>query len=141
MQFAMGQPNPRTEDPRLVRGGGCYADDVNLDGQLWGAVLRSPHAHAAIDGIDCSEACAGSGVRLVLTAADLEAEGIGSLPFVGAVTNRDGSPIAAISHPVLATGRVRHVGEPVVFVVAESREAARDACEAVHVLERAEPLG
>ena len=133
MQFAIGQPNPRTEDPRLVKGGGLYADDVNLDGQLWGAVLRSPHAHAAIAGIDCSEARRGPGVRLVLTNADLEAEGIGSLPFTGAVTNRDGSPIAAIPHPVLAAGRVRHVGEPVVFVVAESREAARDACEAVHV--------
>ena len=133
MQFAMGQPNPRTEDPRLVTGGGRYADDENLDGQLWGAVLRSPHAHASIASIDCRDARSTPGVRLVLTAADLEAEGIGSLPFAGAVTNRDGSPIAAIPHPVLATGRVRHVGEPVVFVVAESRETARDACEAVQV--------
>ena len=82
-----------------MTGGGRYADDVNLDGQLWSSVLRSPHAHAAIAGIDCGEARATPGVHLVLTATDLEAEGIGSLPFAGAVTNRDGSPIAAIPPP------------------------------------------
>ena len=133
MQFGIGQPNLRTEDPRLVRGLGRYADDVNLSGQLWGVALRSPHAHATIAGIDCAAARHAPGARLVLTAVDLEAECIGSIPFMGGLANRNGSSLPPIPHPVLAADRVRHVGEPVAFVVAESHSAAHDASELIDV--------
>ena len=133
MRFGVGQPNPRTEDPRLVRGLGRYADDANLPGQCHGAVVRSHHAHADVVGVDVSAAADAPGVRLALTAADLEAEGIGDLPTVGGLKNRDGSPLAHIPHPVLASDRVRYVGEPVAFVVAETAPEARDAAELVAV--------
>ncbi len=133
MRFGVGQPNPRTEDPRLVRGLGRYADDVSLPGQYYGVAVRSPHAHAGIGGIDTRAAASAPGVRLVLTAADLEAEGIGALPVAGGLKNRDGSPLADIPHPVLPADRVRHVGEPVAFVVAETAAGARDAADLVAV--------
>ena len=84
MRFGIGQPVPRTEDPRLVRGLGRYADDAALPGQLHAFALRSPHAHADIAGIDAAAARAAPGVRLVLTAADLDREGIGPMPVIGA---------------------------------------------------------
>ncbi len=133
MQFGIGQPVPRTEDSRLVRGLGRYADDVNLAGQLWGFALRSPHAHADIVRLGCAAARRHPGVHLVLTAADLEASDIGAMPFTAGVVSRDGTPVAPVPRPVLAGPRVRHVGEPVAFVVAESASAARDAGESIEV--------
>ena len=127
MQFAIGQPMPRTEDPRLVTGRGRFTDDVVLPGQLYGHVLRSPYAHADVAGIDADEARRAPGVVAVYTVEDLDRAGIGDLPVLVRPRNRDGSDLFCPPRPVLARGRVRHVGEPVAFVVAQSHMAARDA--------------
>jgi carbon-monoxide dehydrogenase large subunit len=133
MQFGIGQPNPRTEDPKLVRGLGRYADDVSVAGQAYGFALRSPYAHADITRVEVAAARAAPGVIGVLTAADLMEEGIGDLPVMGKVANGDGSAMPDVPHPVLAGDRVRHVGEPVAFVVAETYLAARDAAELIEI--------
>ncbi len=130
--IAIGQALPRTEDARLLRGLGRYTDDIDLPGQAYGAVLRSPHAHADIGAIDAGPARRAPGVLCVLTAADDDIASLGAIPF-NPIDNRDGTPMARIPRPVLAGARVRHVGEPVAFVVAESAAAARDACELVAV--------
>ncbi len=133
MQFGIGQANPRTEDPKLVRGLGRYADDVSVAGQVYGCALRSPHAHAEITGIEITDALAAPGVIGILTARDLAKERLGDLPVMGKVGNSDGTEMADVPHPVLARERVRHVGEPVAFVVAERYAAARDAAGLIEV--------
>src|SRR5438477_3680601 len=90
-QFALGQPVPRFEDPRLLRGGGRYVDDMVLPRMVFGHVLRSPHAHARIVSIDTSAAAA-AGVLAVLTGADWQASGWGDLPVPGGLKRADGSP-------------------------------------------------
>ncbi len=132
-KFGLAQPVRRVEDPRLLLGQGRYTDDIQLPGMLYGVVLRSPHAAAAITSIDTAAAAALPGVRAIYTGADLAADGIGPLPCAVPLTNRDGSAMAAPPHPALAEGRVRHVGDPVAFIVADSVKAARDAAEAVVV--------
>ena len=132
-KFGLAQPVRRVEDPRLLKGAGRYTDDIVLPGMLFGIVLRSPHAAAAITRLETAAAAAMPGVAGVYTAADLAADGVGPLPCAALVQNRDGSPQAAPPHPVLAEGAVRHVGDPVAFIVAESMTQARDAAEAVEV--------
>ncbi len=132
-KFGVAQPVRRVEDPRLLKGAGRYTDDIVLPGMLFGIVLRSPHAAATIGAIDTTVAAALPGVRAVYTAADLNAAGIGGLPCAAPVKNRDGSAMAAPPHPVLADGAVRHVGDPVAFVVAETPQQARDAADAIAV--------
>jgi aerobic carbon-monoxide dehydrogenase large subunit len=132
-KFGLAQPVRRVEDPRLLKGDGRYTDDIVLPGMLFGVVLRSPHAAAKIAEIDTSAAKALPGVLGVYTGADLEADHIGGLPCAALVNNRDGSPQAAPPHPVLAQGAVRHVGDPVAFIVAETPRQARDAAEAILV--------
>jgi carbon-monoxide dehydrogenase large subunit len=132
-KFGLAQPVRRVEDPRLLLGHGRYTDDIRLPGMLYGVVLRSPHAAATITSIDTAAAAALPGVAAVYTGADLSADGIGPLPCAVALVNRDGSAMATPPHPVLAQGAVRHVGDPVAFVVADSVKAARDAAEAVVV--------
>ena len=132
-KFGVAQPVRRVEDPRLLLGEGRYTDDIMLDREAVGVVLRSPHAAARIGAIDVAAARALPGVLAVYTAADLAADGIGGLPCAIPLNNRDGSPRADVPHPVLAEGLVRHVGDPVAFIVAETHQAARDAAEAVMV--------
>ncbi len=132
-KFGLAQPVRRVEDPRLLKGDGRYTDDITLPGMLWGAVLRSPHAAATLGAIDTAAALALPGVVAVYTGADLLADGIGGLPCAIPLKNRDGSPRFDPPHPVLAQGAVRHVGDPVAFVVAETQKAARDGAEAVDV--------
>ncbi|HVZ09978.1 xanthine dehydrogenase family protein molybdopterin-binding subunit [Rhodopila sp.] len=132
-KFGLAQPVRRVEDPRLLKGSGRYTDDIVLPGMLFGVVLRSPHAAAKITGIDTAAAKAVPGVRGVYTGADLDADKIGPLPCAALVNNRDGSPQAAPPHPVLARDAVRHVGDPVAFVVADTPRQARDAAEAILV--------
>jgi carbon-monoxide dehydrogenase large subunit len=132
-KFGVAQSVRRVEDPRLLKGNGSYTDDISLPGTLHGVVLRSPHAAARIGGIDAAAATALPGVLAVYTGADLAADGIGGLPCAALVKNRDGSSQANPGHPVLAQGAVRHVGDPVAFIVAETAKAARDAAEAVLV--------
>jgi len=132
-QFGIAQPVRRVEDSRLLRGAGRYTDDISAPGMLHAIVLRSPHAAARIIGIDTSAAKSLPGVRAIYTAADLNADGIGPLPCAVPMTNRDGSAAPLPLHPVLADGAVRHVGDPVAFVVAETIAAGRDAAEAILV--------
>ncbi len=132
-KFGLAQPVRRVEDPRLLKGDGRYTDDIVLPGMLWAAVLRSPHAAARLGAIDTAEAAALPGVVAIYTHADLAADGIGGLPCAIPLKNRDGSPRFDPPHPVLAEGAVRHVGDPVAFVVAETQKAARDGAEAITV--------
>jgi len=132
-KFGLAQPVRRVEDPRLLLGNGRYTDDIVLPGLLHGVVLRSPHAAARINEVDTAAAASLPGVKAIFTAADLSADGIGPLPCAAPVQNRDGSQQAMPPHPVLADGTVRHVGDPVAFIVADSVKAARDAAEQVTV--------
>ncbi len=132
-KFGLAQPVRRVEDPRLLKGNGRYTDDISLPGMLWAAVLRSPHAAAKLGAIDTAPALAVPGVVAVYTGADLAADGIGGLPCAIPLKNRDGSPRFDPPHPVLAQDAVRHVGDPVAFIVAETQKAARDGAEAVSV--------
>jgi carbon-monoxide dehydrogenase large subunit len=132
-EFAIGQGVPRFEDPRLVQGRGRYIDDVVYPGMAFGVVLRSPHGHAKIKSIDTTAARAAPGVLTVITAADWKQAGFGELPSHGGLKRRDGSPMYKASYPVLAQDRVRWVGDPVAFVVAQSAAQAADAAELVEV--------
>jgi carbon-monoxide dehydrogenase large subunit len=132
-KFAVGQSVRRVEDPRLLRGFGRYADDVNLPHQAYAVVVRSPHAHAAIRSIDTTAARSAPGVLAVLTGADLEADGLGDLPTDKSRKRRDGSSALATPRPALVRDRVRHVGDPAVLVVAQTIEQAVDAAELVTV--------
>ena len=137
-KYGIGQPVPRTEDPRLITGRGVYTDDIDLPGQAIGHVLRSPHAHGEIRRIDTAEAEAAPGVLAVYTGADMDAAGYGSLPCMMPLMGRDGRPLVVVRHRPLAVGRVRHVGEAVALVVAETRTQAMDAAELIEL--QIEPL-
>ena len=127
-KFGVGQPAPRAEDPRLLQGRGRYTDDINLPGQAYCAVVRSPYAHGVIRGIDLSDAKGMPGVLGAWAAADLA--GYGPLKCVLQFNNRDGSPMRKPPRPALAADRVRFVGDPVAFVVAETAAQAKEAAEA-----------
>jgi carbon-monoxide dehydrogenase large subunit len=131
MQFGIGQPVKRQEDPILVRGEGRYTDDVSLPGQVYAAFARSPHAHGILKGVDTKAARDMPGVLAVYSAADLAPMNYGPLKCVMNFTNRDGSPMAKPVRNALATGKVRFVGDPVAVVIAETALQARDAAEAV----------
>jgi len=133
MKFGIGQAVTRLEDRRLLTGGGRYTDDVRAEGAAAAYVLRSPHAHAAIRRLDVTAARTAPGVLLVLTHADVAADGLGDVPCLVPLQNRDGSARADVPHPVLADGRVRHVGDPVALVVAATLAEARDAAELIEV--------
>jgi len=132
-EFAIGQGVSRFEDPRLVRGGGRYVDDIKLPGMAHGVVLRSQHAHAKIRLLDTAKAKAAPGVLCVLSAADVKAAGYGDLPVPGGLNRRDGSPQYKPRYPILAEDRVRWVGDYVAFVVAETVPQALDAAELISV--------
>ncbi|WP_198375369.1 xanthine dehydrogenase family protein molybdopterin-binding subunit [Neoroseomonas rubea] len=132
-KFGLSQSIRRVEDPRLLKGDGRYTADIAVAGQAQGVVLRSPHAHARIASISTTAAAAMPGVLGVYTAADLKAEGIGPLPCLIPLKSVDGTPVSATPRPALAEDMVRHVGDPVAFVVAETAAAARDAAEAIDV--------
>ena len=123
----------RKEDQRFVRGKGSYVADMVRPGMAFGVFVRSPHAHARIVSIATADAAAMPGVALVLTGADLAAAGVGGLPCGWGIKGTDGEPMKEPPHPPLAFGKVRHVGDPVAFVVAESLAQARDAAEAIAV--------
>ena len=126
-----GRSRQRLEDERFLRGRGRFVDDIPQPGEAIGHVLRSPVAHAVIATLDVEAAFRHPGVLAVLTARDLAQDGIGPLPCVAAVATID--PLYVPPRPALADGRVRHVGDPVAFVVAESHEAAVEASELIVV--------
>lgn len=130
-QFGIGQPVPRSEDPTLVRGLGRYTDDLQLPRQVYAAIVRSPHAHGIIRGIDAEAARAMPGVLAIYTADDLK--DYGPLKCGLPLKSRDGSPIRQVPRPALAADRVRWVGDPIACVVAETAWQAKDAAEAVSV--------
>src|SRR5215831_1514774 len=132
-EFALGQPVPRFEDPRLLRGGGRYVDDMVLPRMVFGHVLRSPHAHARIRAIDTAQAKGAPGVLAVLTGADWQSSGWRDLPSAAGNRRRDGSPAHRPRFPALVEDRVRWVGDYVAFVVAETRHQAADSAELIQV--------
>ncbi|MSQ18149.1 MAG: xanthine dehydrogenase family protein molybdopterin-binding subunit [Betaproteobacteria bacterium] len=132
-QFGIGQSVSRFEDPRLLRGDGRFVNDVNLAGQAYGVVLRSPHAHARILSIDTTAAVASPGTIAVYTADDYNQDKLGGPKVTFPRKRPDGSPIFAPERPVLVKDRVRYVGDPVAFVVAETPSQARDAAELINV--------
>ena len=132
-KFGLAQSVRRVEDPRLLKGSGRYTDDIQLPGTLHGVVLRSPHASARIVALETASALDVPGVLAVYTGEDLEKDGIGGMPCAIPLKNRDGTPRADVPHPALAVGAVRHVGDPVAFIVAETGQAARDAAEQILV--------
>src|SRR5438128_471329 len=136
---SIGTPVRRREDYRFLTGQGTYTDDINRPGQLYAFILRSPHANARISGIDAGGAKSAPGVVAVYTGADMAADGIGGLPCGWLINSKDGSPMKEPPHPVLADGRVRHVGDPVAVVIAESLGQARDAAEQIAVDYAVEP--
>jgi carbon-monoxide dehydrogenase large subunit len=133
MKFGIGQPVRRHEDLRLITGRGRYTDDVTLPRMTHAVVLRSALAHGHIKRIDAAGARRMPGVLFAATGDDIRADGLGDLPCVTPLVNRDGTPRHDTPRPVLAVGKVRHVGQPVAFVVAETLAAARDAAEAIDV--------
>ena len=118
MQFGINQSVPRTEDPRLLVGGGCYADDFNFDHQCHAVMVRSPHAHADILSIDASAALEQPGVLAVLTGEDYAADGLGFINGPSPHKRADGSPMVRPPRPALSSDRARYVGQPVAVVIA-----------------------
>ena len=124
----------RLEDRRFITGAGIFIDDMNLPGQAYAAILRSSRAHAKINAIDTSKAREAPGVLLVVTGKEWTAAGHGPIPTKSTVrTKRDGSPFNEPKHHCLAVEAVRHVGEPVVLLVAETKAQAEEALELIDV--------
>jgi len=130
-RFGASRSQKRLEDDRLLVGKGLFSDDRVLPRQAWLVVVRSPHAHAKIKGFDFSEIR--KGVVAAWSMADLRADGVKHIPFPALFKRADGSPMEAPARTPLAEGKVFYVGQPVVAIVAETREAAQDAAEAVVV--------
>jgi carbon-monoxide dehydrogenase large subunit len=129
----LGASVKRKEDIRFITGKGRYVDDINRPGQTHAYFVRSPHAHATIDSIDISQAAASPGVVAIFTGDDIAADKVGGLICGWMIHSKDGSPMKAGAHPVLAHGKVRYVGDHVAVVIAETFAQARDAGEKVVV--------
>jgi carbon-monoxide dehydrogenase large subunit len=123
----------RKEDARFLSGRGTYTDDINRPGQLYAYIRRSDRPHAKLDRIDTTAAAASPGVVAVFTGADMQADNVGGLPCGWLIHNKDGSPMAEPPHPVLAIGKVRHVGDPIAVVIAETKQQAKDAAEKLDI--------
>ncbi|KQW38078.1 carbon monoxide dehydrogenase [Rhizobacter sp. Root404] len=129
----IGQSVKRREDARFLTGAGQYTDDVVMHGQTYAAFLRSPHAHARIKSINLDAARKAPGVVRIFTGQDLADAKVGGLPCGWLIHSKDGAPMKEPPHPVLAQGKVRHVGDQVAMVVAETLLQAKDACELIEV--------
>jgi len=133
MKFGVGQPVRRFEDPALITGTGRYTDDIEIENMAHAALVRAQFAHATVRRIDTTAAREMPGVLLVLTGSDVHADGLGDLPCSVPLNNRDGSSRFDTPRPVLAIDKVRHVGQPVALVVAETLLQAQDAADAVKI--------
>src|SRR4029450_4775396 len=140
-EFGIGQSVKRFEDVRLLTGRGRYQGDVNLPGQVHMVVLRSPHPHARIRGIDARAASVAHGVVAVLTGADLTKDKLGPMRRNLKRRRPDGSPMFTSPHLGLSPERVRYIGDPVALVIAETLALAKDAAELVEVDYEALPAG
>lgn len=132
-ETGIGKSVKRREDERFLRGQGRYTDDLRFHGETYAYFLRSPHAHARIRSIDSSAAAAAPGVLAVFTGEDLKADNVGSLPCGWLITDVNGEPMREPPHPPLAQEKVRHVGDQVAVVIAESYAQAKDAAELIAV--------
>jgi carbon-monoxide dehydrogenase large subunit len=133
MKFGVGQPVRRFEDPALITGAGRYTDDMKIENMAHAVVVRAQVAHANVRGIDTTAARGMPGVLLVLTGSDVNADGLGDIPCSVPLNSRDGSSRFDTPRPVLAIGKVRHVGQPVALVVAKTLLQAQDAAGAVEI--------
>src|SRR5205823_2728365 len=131
--FGAARSQKRLEDDRLLAGKGLFSDDREFPNQAWLVLLRSPYAHARIASIDLSSAKSAAGVIAAWSMADLRAEGVGHIPFPPLFKRADGSPMAAPPRTPLAEGTVFYVGQPVVAVVAQTRQQAQDAIDLAQV--------
>ena len=132
--FGVNRPVARTEDPRLLTGGGRYIDDVNLPNQVYGYLLRSPHAHARIKTIDIAAAKKAPGVLEIITGADWVAAGFGNMPYIAnPMPGFDPKAMVQAIHRPLATDKARYVGDGIAYIVAETRAQAKDAAELIEV--------
>ncbi len=129
----IGASVKRKEDHRFLSGRGNYTDDMNRPGQLYAVLRRSDRPHARLLSVDTAAAAAAPGVVAIFTGADLDADGVGGVPCGWQIHNKDGSPMAEPKHPVLAVGKVRHVGDPVAVVIAETRQQAKNAAEMIEI--------
>ena len=132
-RYAIGQPMSQVEAPRLLTGRGRYTDDVTLPRQAYAVFLRSPHAHAEIKSMDSSAAAEMPGVIAILTGQDWASDGLGNLPGNAPPKRRDGSPGYRPPRPAITRDRVRHVGQIVAMVIAESVALGKDAAEAIEI--------
>ena len=133
MKFAVGQPVTRIEDIRLITGKGNFTDDQKLPNMAHGVFTRSPYAHAKIISINIDEAKKMPGVIDIFTGDRLQEEGLSHMSVIDFLQNKDGSPMNASKRPILAVGKVRHVGDPVAFIVAETTNQALDASEFIEI--------
>src|ERR1051325_2565542 len=129
----IGARVPRQEDYRFLTGSGQYTDDVALPGQTYAAFVRSPHAHAVVRSVKTDKAKRAPGVIAVYTGADLAAAKVGGLPCGWLITDVNGQPMKEPPYPAPAQGKVRHVGQRVAVVIAETAAQARDAAELIEV--------
>ena len=132
-QFGVGQAVRRKEDLRLLTGGGRYLDDINVPGQAYAYILRSPHAHAKILSIDTAEAKKSAGVVAILTGKDVLADKLGGVPCLAKMPSKDGKAMVDPGRPLLVADRVRFVGDYVALVIAETYKQAKDAAEQIVV--------
>src|SRR5262252_1618322 len=129
----IGLPLRRREDRRFLTGRGRYVHDIVLPRQLHAVFLRSPHAHAEIVAIEKAEALASPGVAAIFTAEDVNADKLNGVPCAWGIVGKDGKPMMEPPHPLLAHGKVRHVGDAVAMIIADGVEAARNAAERISV--------
>ncbi len=132
-QEGIGAAVRRKEDKRFITGKGNYTDDIERPNQTYAYFLRSPVAHANIKSLDIAPAQAAPGVVAVFTGQDLVEAGVGGLPCGWGVNNKDGTPMAEPAHPPICADRVRHVGDQVAVVIAETYTQAKDAAELIEV--------
>ena len=133
MKFAVGQPVPRSDDQRLIKGEGSYTTDIDLPQQAYGVFVRSTHAHGIIRGINTHGARKMPGVLAIYTSADLVAANYGGLDCILNLQNRDGTPMRKAPRLALTPDRVRFVGDPAAFVVAKTLMQAQDAAESITI--------
>src|SRR4051812_40232795 len=132
-RFGASRSQKRLEDERLLTGKGRYSDDLEFPRQCWLVLVRSPHAHAKLGGIDLTEAKKAPGVIAAWTMADLRSDAVGHIPFPPLFKRADGSPMTAPPRTPLAEATVYYVGQPVVAILAETRMQAQDAAELVGI--------
>ena len=132
-RYSISQPVTQVEAPRLVSGKGKFTDDISLPQQAVGVFLRSPYAHADITSIDTTAAAVMPGILAILTGEDYAADDLGVVRGISPLKKRDGSPMYRPPRPALTWDRVRHVGQSVALVIAETVNQAKDAVEAINV--------